>query len=193
MPKSRKSSKKLLKKPVLFTAAAIVIIVVILLVLHFRNRPTSGTIPSQNPAAAASNKKPVAASSESSSGSASQTNSTPTGTAAKDSSSAPAASGTLIAPYGDFVSNHSPSLSERQAESSVCNTTPGATCYIKFTKDGITKQLSPEVTDTSGTAYWSWNVKEAGLTSGNWVITAVASLDGSTKTTKTDMPLSVAP
>src|SRR6202011_3279223 len=40
----------------------------------------------------------------------------------------------LVTPYGTFVSNHHPTLSGSPgpSEESVCNTTPGATCYIEF-------------------------------------------------------------
>jgi len=87
------------------------------------------------------------------------------------------------APYGDFVSNHHPNLGGKPAPSnmvSVCNTTPGATCYIAFTKDGVVKKLDPQTTDGNGAAYWRWDVKDADLTSGTWEVKAVANLNNKT-------------
>ncbi len=102
----------------------------------------------------------------------------------------------LYAPYGDFVSNHHPNLGGSPApsqETSVCNTTPGAKCTIRFTKGSVTTSLPSQITDSKGTTYWNWDVKTAGLTAGNWTITAAATLNGQTKTTQDPLPLSVAP
>lgn len=101
----------------------------------------------------------------------------------------------LYAPYGDFVSNHHPNLSGSPApsgETSVCNTTPGATCYIRFTKGASTTSLPSKTTDSNGAAYWTWDVKTAHLTAGDWIISAVANLNGQTKSTIDQTPLSVA-
>jgi hypothetical protein len=100
----------------------------------------------------------------------------------------------LKEPFGDFVSNHHPNLSGSPApseEASVCNTTPGATCYIKFTQGSVTTKLPAQKTDSSGAAYWSWDVKKAGLTKGDWYIEAVATLNGQTKSTKDQLNLSI--
>jgi hypothetical protein len=101
----------------------------------------------------------------------------------------------LYSPYGAFISNHHPNLSGHPApssESSVCNTTPGATCYIKFTNGSLTTKLPSRVADSKGSAYWSWDVKTAGLTAGNWTVTAVASLNGTVKSTQDPMQLTIA-
>lgn len=103
---------------------------------------------------------------------------------------------TLLEPTGTFVSNHRPNLSGSPApsqEQSVCNTTPGAKCHIEFNKAAITKQLETKTADASGAVYWTWNVKDLGLTEGNWDVSAVATLDSLSKTTKDALQLEVKP
>jgi hypothetical protein len=96
----------------------------------------------------------------------------------------------LIEPSGTFVSAHNVPTSVSLA--SVCNTTPGATCKIDFTKDGVIKELPSETTDGGGSAYWnSWTPASLGLTSGNWQITAIAQLGTQTKTSVDALPLKV--
>lgn len=98
----------------------------------------------------------------------------------------------LINPYGDFVSNHHPGGDTPLDEVSVCNTTPGATCYIKFTSGQTTTQLPAQVAGSDGSARWSWNVdKDAHLSSGEWQISAVAALNGQTKSTDDQIKLEV--
>lgn len=112
-------------------------------------------------------------------------------TSTSQSSSAP-----LISPYGDFVSNHQPNLDGQpnpSAVTSVCNTTPGATCYIRFTKGSTSTTLPVKTSDSKGVVYWSWDIKKAALTTGNWTITAVASLNGQTKSSQDQLVLSVSP
>ncbi len=92
-------------------------------------------------------------------------------------------------PYGNFVSNHAPHLAD--AEQSTCITSPGATCNISFSKDGITKSLGDKKTDSDGTAYWSWNVGSTGLSEGIWSITATATLNGKTQSTSDTLNLTV--
>lgn len=102
----------------------------------------------------------------------------------------------LTAPKGDFVSNHHPNLSGKPAPntvSSVCTTTPGATCTISFTKDNITKSLPVQTTDRGGTAYWNgWTLQSLGLTAGSWQIKATASLNGQTLSSTDAMNMEVA-
>ncbi len=102
---------------------------------------------------------------------------------------------TLLVPSGDFVSNHSPNLSNSPAPneiSSVCTTTPGATCTITFTKDGVTKSLPQQTTDRGGSTYWDWKLQTVGLTVGTWQINAVATLNGQTKSAADAINLNVA-
>lgn len=99
----------------------------------------------------------------------------------------------LIAPFGSFVSNHHPTTSGTPGpnEQSVCNTTPGATCYIEFAQGGTIRRLAAQTVDSSGSTYWNWNINDAQITSGSWTITAVASLNGKTLTDKDSMTLDV--
>ncbi len=102
---------------------------------------------------------------------------------------------TVYVPFGNFVSNHHPNLSSSPAPnviSSVCNTTPGASCKIVFTKDGATRELPSKTTDDNGTAYWTWKLQDIGLTVGSWKIQAIASLSGQTKDASDTMDLVVA-
>jgi hypothetical protein len=87
----------------------------------------------------------------------------------------------LIDPTGTFVVNHTVTVSNE--DSSVCNTTVGATCQIVFTSGSLTEYLATETTDSGGSAYWpSWMPKSIGLTPGTWQVQAVATLGGQTKT-----------
>ncbi len=90
----------------------------------------------------------------------------------------------LVQPFGTFVSNHRPGQDgSNNDEQSACNTTPGAKCYIQFTNlsSNVTTKLPAQTVGSDGSTIWSWNVSNAGLTSGSWRITAVASLNGQTK------------
>lgn len=102
----------------------------------------------------------------------------------------------LLAPYGNFVSDHNPNLSgtpHPNLMNSTCSTVPGATCQITFTKDGITKSLAIETTDAGGSAYWSWKLQDIGLTSGSWQVQAIARLGNQTKTTTDALLLKISP
>lgn len=96
-----------------------------------------------------------------------------------------------LAPFGNFVSNHHPGGNSPTSEASTCNTSAGATCYIQFTKGSVVKKLDSQTTDARGGAIWYWDIKNAGLTQGSWSITAVATLNGQTKTTVDAQPLVV--
>ena len=98
---------------------------------------------------------------------------------------------TLQTPSSDgLVSNHQPS-SASPGEQSVCNASPGASCYITFTKDGETKKLDAQTTDVNGFAYWTWDINTAGLTAGTWTITVTATLNGQTKSAQDAIDLVV--
>jgi hypothetical protein len=107
---------------------------------------------------------------------------------------------TLTAPSGTFVSNHGSSnqpVDQSTQEASNCITTSGATCSIEFTNNGTTKSLSAAAASNAGkdnqngTATWSWTPSSLGLTPGAWTVTAVATLNGQTKTTQDPTPLTV--
>jgi len=99
--------------------------------------------------------------------------------APSSSSSAP------VRPTGTFISDHRPNLSGQpnpSQENSVCVTTPGATCYIEFTQGNVVKKLDTQGTDSNGAAYWTWDVKEDGFSTGSWQVAVVATLNGRTAT-----------
>lgn len=103
---------------------------------------------------------------------------------------------TFTAPSGNFVSNHRPNLSGSPAPnqmSSTCNTTPGATCQISFSKDGVTKSLPAQTTDKGGSTYWSWKLQDLGLTAGTWKIEAKAMLNNQVRTAIDALTLDIAP
>lgn len=110
-----------------------------------------------------------------------------------DNKATPSSTTNLVAPAGTFVSNHRPSLSANDGQSSNCTTSAGATCQITFTKDGATKSLAAQTTDRAGTTYWSWKPQDIGLSVGTWKIQAVATLNGQTKTADDALNLEIAP
>jgi hypothetical protein len=100
----------------------------------------------------------------------------------------------LTAPSGDFVSDHHPNLSGSPAPNSmtsVCSTTPGATCQISFMQGNTIVSLSKKVADAGGGAYWKYTLQSIGLTSGSWTIIATATLDGQIKSASDVMDLVV--
>lgn len=102
----------------------------------------------------------------------------------------------LIAPYGSFVSDHSPNLSgspHPNLINSVCSTNPGVACQISFSNGSTTKYLPSQTTDAGGSTYWTWHLQDIGLTVGSWKIIAKATLGSQTKTTTDPMPLQVSP
>lgn len=100
---------------------------------------------------------------------------------------------TLLAPSGVFVSSHHVSLGGSTAESSVCNTTPGATCIIRFTNtnSGAVKELRSQTTDAGGATYWNWKVSDIGLSTGTWKVEATANLGTQAKTTADALNLEI--
>lgn len=196
-------SRKYIKLAALLLVLAIAVMVVLELtnVTHFfhTSPATSGKIPVISTAPKTSKSTAPAASKQS-------TDSAPTTTSANGSSSNKSTSGSptttsagstqpLQAPFGAFVSNHSPNLSGSPApstEQSVCNTTPGASCTMYFTNDsGIVKTLPSQTSDGNGNVTWLWDVKTAGFTAGNWQIKATATLNGVDKSSIDHLPLKV--
>ena len=183
---SRSVQKRFSRKVLLLLGVLLVVIVFSGLELTgythiFRKANTSPVIPSTNltPTKISSKGKSATPSSGSSQSGTTINNS--------QKSSTPASTGTayLIAPSGIFVSNHNPGKNGAPTtEQSVCNTTPGATCFIQFTQGNVVKLLAPQVTDSNGATYWSWDAgaSSIGLTPGSWNVSAIASLGGQTKT-----------
>jgi hypothetical protein len=172
---------------VLVLIAVIIAVLEVTNVTHFfHQQAKSGTIPTV-PAAKA---KKQAASKNTSTASNSDKNAGAIQRGTPTDGSAP------LTPFGSFVSNHRPNLSGSPApsqEQSVCNTTPGATCYIQFTQNGVVKKLAPQVANADGVTSWTWDVKTAGFTEGNWEITAIATLNGQSSSAKDTLSLSVQP
>jgi hypothetical protein len=189
MTKVRRNSIKRMyrNKWLLIVFAAIVI----LTLLEFTNtthllhskKAVSGTIPSSSPInTSSSSAKPESGST----GSATP----PAANNEKQNQTPPVSTNApLQAPYGTFVSNHHPDANT--SEESVCSSTPGASCVIKFTQGNVVKTLSAQAVDGTGTTYWSWNVKQAGLTSGSWTVAAIANLNGQTKSTQDSLALEI--
>lgn len=97
-------------------------------------------------------------------------------------------------PIGTFVSNHRPNLDGSPRPNiinSTCTTTPGVTCYIRFTKGSEVKTLLPQTTDGSGNTAWTWNINDIGLSVGDWQIEAVAKNGSKEAVAKDPTPLMV--
>jgi cytoskeletal protein RodZ len=183
-----------LKRPSKKTGTLIVLAVVLLIflvgmVLSRQAKQAAVTIPStsaNSKSTAASKPKPAQVSNKAAS-------STVTSTSDKDTSGNPVAAGSLTLDSAQtFVSNHKPGQNgSPTSEQSVCNTTPGASCHIQFTKGSLVKSLDTKVADSNGVAVWSWDVKDAGFSSGSWQISAIANLSGQTKTATDPTPLEI--
>jgi hypothetical protein len=176
------------KKSFLVGAAGLIVIVAILELTNTTHLFHKQSVPPVIPAHTSSG-KPISTSS-------SQPN-TPAASTPQDNTPLPAdvTNHTLIAPTGTFVSNHFPGQNgSSTTEASVCNTSPGATCYIKFTNvvTGDTTQLAAQVTDARGTTSWYWDVsQDAHLSAGQWKVMAVATLGSQTKTATDTLNLTV--
>lgn len=149
---------------------------------------TPQVIPAKQPDTATNPSTPSTDKTPAQNGSSSQNTKEPA-----TNSSSPASSLPLYAPHGEFVSNHNPGKNGSPTqETSVCNTTPGASCYITFTNGSISTKLPTKTADSSGTVYWYWDVKDdAHLSNGSWTIKAVATNGTDTKTTTDDIPLRI--
>jgi hypothetical protein len=173
------------KRYLVMVLVAMVVISTILVLLH-NSKYSATTIPSKPSSQSSSDKTP----------STSQPSSSSTGSAAqpdKNASNLTTTGSGPTKPFGNFVSNHSPGGGSPTQEKSTCNTTPGASCVVQFTMGSITKKLDAQTADSSGATYWTWDVKEAGLSEGSWQITAIASLNGQTTTTQDQTLLKILP
>lgn len=199
---SKRTTKKSRVRALILVVVAIIALVAILELTnttHFfhAQKAQSGTIPTivsqtSKPSSTNSSSTPSTDTSSSTSNSSNSTSQS----SPKDTSGGVANSdASLIAPYGSFVSNHSPSLSASPPtkELSSCSTSVGASCHIEFTQGNVTRKLESRTVDNSGTVSWLWDVSQAGLTAGTWKVTAVASLNGQTKSTTDQLTLEVSP
>jgi len=189
------------KRQILKTAAVLVVIAGVITVLevtnttHFfhKDKPVSGSAYTKGETTNSKTQTSTTTAKTSNQTSSSDPNSEPGDQKSNPGGGTPTA--TLLAPSGDFVSNHHPNLGNQPAPntiSSVCTTTPGATCTISFSKDGIVKSLAAEVTDRGGSAYWNWKLQDIGLTVGNWDVKATATLNGQTKSASDALQLVIA-
>jgi cytoskeletal protein RodZ len=198
--KVRKSARERFSWKML-TILGVLVVVLAVVVLYstghvsFHKSRIAPVIPSTNPAPKSSSTNKTDKSTVSNSGSAQTTN--PTDTSQK--AGTPSATNTTppIEPTGTFVSNHYPGKNgDPTTEQSVCNTTPGATCFIQFTQGSVVKLLAPQTVGSDGATYWSWDAKAAtsiGLTAGSWNVSAVASLNGQTQTSDDAIALVMQP
>ena len=189
----RKNKSRMSKRNRLL-GAAIGLIILVLLVLELTNTTHifhKQSVPPVIPAHTNSG-SPI-----NSSSSNSATSGDSSSGAASDNTPLPADTSdhTLVTPVGNFVSNHFPGQNGAPTtEASVCNTSPGATCYIKFTNTSTnqTTQLASQVANAQGQTSWYWDVSnDAHLTSGKWKVTAVATLNGQTKTADDALNLTI--
>ncbi len=191
-------SPLLWRNPIGFAILGFVLIGVVLAILELTNtthllhkpKTTSSTIP------AASSNSSGSSNTENNGQSTPPSSSNSTPAPSTETPKSPGTPSSLLDPNGTLVSNHRPNLSgspTNRQEQSACNTTPGATCSIIFTKDGITKTLEAKQADSNGAVIWNWDVKTAGFTVGSWKITAVATLKGQTKSASDALNLEIQP
>lgn len=191
-----KERKNMLFRPVIVVILVAAAIILVMAALEFtntthifhRSKATTSTIPAK---AITDNEVGNNNTPESSTGEQAGTSKT-----GDKSITAPSSGADLLAPSGNFVSNHHPSLKETSnssGEESVCITTPGAECTITFKQGDVTKTLESKKVDNSGTVIWQWDVEDAGFVAGTWQVTATATLNGQTKSTTDLQNLEVLP
>jgi hypothetical protein len=188
----KKTEKTFFKAPLKLITLMILIVAIVATIVLFLiikgNRPTKavpGTIKTINT-------QPNPNNSNSSKSNASKSSTATINPGKTSVVNTPTTDNSLAAPYGSFVSNHKPGQNgSNLTELSQCTTTPGATCYIKFTQNGVERTLPQQTVNSDGTTFWEWNINNAGLTGGQWTITAIASFNGQIKSTTDQLPLEV--
>lgn len=95
----------------------------------------------------------------------------------------------LVEPTGNFVSSHHATSTSNL--SSTCNSTPGATCKITFSKEGVTKALQTKTLDDGGAAYWSWQPGDIDLSPGVWSVKATVRLGDKSESTTDALSLEI--
>jgi cytoskeletal protein RodZ len=196
MLKQKTNSKK--SKKIYLVIAVVTVVIIGGVVAFMVHRSSENKKPA--PTASQLTKGEVTSGSSKSSGSSNSSSTSGLGSQTSDdkndTGSQTGTTAKLIAPTGTFVSNHHPNLGGSPApneEQSTCNTTPGATCQISFTYNGITKTLPAQTADSGGATYWTWTLQDIGLTQGSWHIQATASLNGTTLTASDALTLEVQP
>jgi len=173
------------KKRLIILSAALVILVVALSIILYKYHYASTVKPitaSQTTKGESNGTSASAQNNETTSGNVPSSNSTTQPSSINNSATSTTTSSVkLITPNGDFVSAHDVSLND--PITSVCNTTPGASCQINFTNGDITKSLQSQIADSGGAVYWNrWTAQSIGITAGTWTIQAVSKLNTQTET-----------
>lgn len=85
-------------------------------------------------------------------------------------------------------------LSQSQAMSSTCQAPGYTACQIKLTRTstGQVVLLPAKAPGSSGDASWSWTPSEYGLGGGQWVITSIASVSGTSQPSSNSVTIYVA-
>ena len=179
------------KKPFLLVLGLLLLVAIAIMALEvtntthlFHKKKVPVTIPATHVISSQQSKKAPSVASSPSGQVQTPTEAQNTKVASPSGGSSGATGQAPVQPYGTFVSNHMPGQNgSTYDEESVCDTTPGATCYIQFTNtaSNVSTKLPAQLVSNDGSTIWDWNVKKANLTSGEWRITAVASLNGQTK------------
>jgi hypothetical protein len=191
MVKKIKSSKRS-KLPYIIGAVIILAIAGSIYAYHVdhKKKPPIATVDQYTKGQASKTSSPSSSSNQTTS--PNQAVSSPSNT--KTGSTTVSTSAPLVAPTGNFVSDHHPNLSGSPAPNSmtsVCNTSPGASCQITFTSGSTTKSLPTQVTDAGGATYWYWTLQDIGLTAGSWQVSATSSMNGNSLTSTDPMALVV--
>jgi hypothetical protein len=131
------------------------------------------------------------------SGTSQAISSPPSASTASDTQPSTSSSPPPQSPNGSFVSSYQVGINGQ--EQSACNTTAGASCSITFTMGSISKSLpATQVTSSAKNpqgayATWSWEPSGIGLTAGSWSVSATATLNDQSATTKSNIQLEVTP
>jgi hypothetical protein len=100
-----------------------------------------------------------------------------TGTAGGTNPTTAPGADALLPPTGTFLSSHRLSLSGAGAPGnarSVCRTSPGAKCWLTFSKDGKNVSFLARTVGDDGVASWDWSPADIHLTAGHWDVTVTA-------------------
>ncbi len=99
-----------------------------------------------------------------------------------------------LEPTGAFLSAHRlPAGDAEVMVRSICQTSPGATCVISFTRGDTTRSLPEQTVDDAGRASWNWRPAEIGLDPGHWDVQVTASLNGQERSVTDAIGLEMVP
>jgi hypothetical protein len=193
----RVATKQSSKRPLVIAAlAGVLVLAVLLTVLELTNTTLifhAGNAAHTTPVSAGQTTKGAPKSGTSASSSPSQPQQNTPVTTEPGTAKNPTATGEdLVEPNGNFVSAHK-NVPMDAPLSSVCNTSAGASCQIRFTSGSTTQTLPAQTADLGGTTYWnSWTPASIKLTPGTWKVQAVSTKNGQTKTSTDALNLEIA-